>query len=70
MARVARAIDPERIRALKRQIDDSRYINAAIDRLAVRITERLLGLDQSGNQYYRPAKPANTSMAARRVVEE
>lgn len=70
MARVARAIDPERIRALKQQIDDSRYIDAAIDRLAVRITERLLGLDQSGDQYHRPAKPSNKSMAALRVVEE
>lgn len=45
MARVARQIDQEKIGHLKEQIQDPSYLEGAVDRLAGRITERLLGLD-------------------------
>lgn len=45
MARVGRAIDTGKILRLKQQIEDPTYVESAVDRLAGRITERLLGLD-------------------------
>ena len=47
MARVARSIDQSKIRRLKMQIQDPEYVQGAVDRLAGRITERLLGLDDN-----------------------
>ena len=45
MGRVARSIDYNRIRQLRRRIQDPDYVQGAVDRLAGRITERLLGID-------------------------
>lgn len=46
MPRVAKPYDPVRIAHLKDQIRDPEYVNGAIDRLAGRITDKLLGLEE------------------------
>ncbi len=46
--RRAREIDNDRIRELKRQINDQQYLQHAIDRLAQRLTRKLI--EQSGEQ--------------------
>jgi hypothetical protein len=46
MPRVAKPYDPIRIDQLKNQIRDPAYVDGAIDRLAGRITDKLLGLDE------------------------
>ncbi len=45
MPRVAKPYDPVRIAFLKTCIRDPLYVEGAIDRLAGRISDRLLGLD-------------------------
>ncbi|MFP4211633.1 MAG: hypothetical protein ACLFR8_10350 [Alkalispirochaeta sp.] len=47
MARVARPVDPGKIRQLKRQIHDPVYISIAVQTLAGRMTDRLLGVDEA-----------------------
>ncbi|MEM5947860.1 hypothetical protein WKV44_04825 [Spirochaetia bacterium 38H-sp] len=42
MVRIARKIDPKRIEHLKKMIDDERYLNQAIDRIAAVITVELI----------------------------
>ena len=46
MPRVAKPYDPVRIAHLKTQILDPRYVDGAIDRLAGRITDKLLGMEE------------------------
>ena len=60
MARVARPIDPRKIRILKEQIQDPHYIHDAVDSLAGRITDRLLGLDDH-SPYEADHRSANSS---------
>lgn len=42
MVRIARPSDPEKIRYLKQQIHDRRYMASAIQRLAHKLTEELV----------------------------
>ena len=42
MVRIAKQPDPKRINALKQQIQDENYIDAAIQRLAHKLTEELV----------------------------
>ncbi len=46
--RTAKPLDYDRIRKLKRQINDHRYIEHAIDRLAHRLTRELV--ERNGEQ--------------------
>ncbi|ADK81007.1 MULTISPECIES: hypothetical protein [Sediminispirochaeta] len=45
MSRKQRKIDPRKIEELKRKINDQRYINGAIESLALVITKELLHLN-------------------------
>jgi hypothetical protein len=45
MSRKQKKIDPKKIEELKRKINDKRYINGAIDSLALIITKELLQLN-------------------------
>lgn len=49
MVRVARQPDPARIRLLKRQINDDRYLNEAIRRIAQELTKELVERDGGRN---------------------
>ena len=42
MVRIAKRTDPEKLRELKRKINDERYIAAAIDRIALDLTRSLV----------------------------
>ena len=42
MVRIAKQPDPKRINALKEQIQDESYLDAAIQRLAHKLTEELV----------------------------
>ncbi|MFP4372915.1 MAG: hypothetical protein ACLFPO_01140 [Spirochaetaceae bacterium] len=42
MVRIAKQPDPKRIRALKERIQDERYLEAAIQRLAGKLTDELV----------------------------
>jgi hypothetical protein len=66
MARVARPVDPGKIRQLKQQIRDPSYINIAIQTLAGRMTDRLLGLDEATPYTldYRSASSSRKDIAA------
>lgn len=71
MARTARPIDYDRIRRLQQQIDDPVYVDSAIDRLAGRITARLLGFDREEPQLtYRSASSSRMANAEARVDDE
>lgn len=71
MARTARTIDDERIMQLREQIDDPGYVDGAVDRLAGRITARLLGLEREDPQpIYRFASSSRNENAAPRRDEE
>lgn len=65
MARVARPVDPRKIRYLKEQIQDPSYIQGAVDLLAGRMTERLLGLDEEAphDRTQRSASSSRTDIA-------
>lgn len=64
MPRVARAIDQQKISRLKGMIGDQRYIDDAVDRLASRITDHILGLtNEGGGGIYRAANSSSTSIA-------
>lgn len=74
MPRVAKPYDPVRIAYLKDQIRDPRYVDGAIDRLAGRITDRLLGLEEHAEYHssgghagarYRPASSSSITRAVR-----
>jgi hypothetical protein len=43
MVRVARKIDPKRIAELKKKIHDTKYLDAAIYRIAQTLTNELVG---------------------------
>jgi len=66
MARVARPVDPGKIRQLKQQIHDPSYISVAVQTLAGRMTDRLLGLDESTpfTIDYRSASSSRKDIAA------
>jgi hypothetical protein len=71
MARVARSIDQGKIRRIKMQIQDPEYVQGAVDRLAGRITERLLGLDDNDPAtIQRSTKSSKKDIAAFLVDEE
>jgi|GEM_PF-580848 anti-sigma28 factor (negative regulator of flagellin synthesis) len=46
MVRVAKQIDPKRIEELKKKIQDRRYLEAAIARLAQTLTNELVRREQ------------------------
>lgn len=60
MARVARPVDPRKIRHLKEQIQDPYYLQDAVDSLAGRITDRLLGFEE-GSPFDASQRLASTS---------
>lgn len=45
MVRVARQIDPKRIEDLKKKINDAHYLEEAINRLALTITNEIMQRD-------------------------
>ncbi len=69
MARVARKIDYSRIRRLQEQIDDPEYVEGAVERLAGRITDRILGLDASRPRLQR-SDSASRNDIARLLIED
>ncbi len=50
MVRIAKQPDPKRIRALKQRIQDEDYLDAAIQRLAHKLTNELVDR-REGDQY-------------------
>jgi len=42
MIRIAKQTDPRRLKELKKKINDKRYLNTAIDSLALTITKEIL----------------------------
>jgi hypothetical protein len=50
MVRIAKQPDPQRINALKQRIQDENYLDAAIQRLADKLTEELVER-RHGDQY-------------------
>jgi hypothetical protein len=50
MVRIAKQPDPQRINALKERIQDEDYLDAAIQRLADKLTEELVDR-RDGDQY-------------------
>lgn len=72
MARVARPVDRSRILALRTSLDDNEYLMAAVDRLAGRITDKLLGMDDLPmyTDDYRSASDSSRSSASRRDEDE
>lgn len=66
MARVARPLDHTRIRYLKERIQDPYYLQGAVETLAGRITERLLGLDEETpyTTYHRSASNSKNDIAS------
>lgn len=46
MVRIAKEPDPKRIKALKQQIEDERYLDKAIHRLAAKLTDELVDTHQ------------------------
>jgi hypothetical protein len=78
MPRVAKPYDPARIAHLKDQIRDPGYVEGAIERLAGRITDRLLGLEEHpeyssggyGPTRYRPASSSSIANAVRLRSDE
>lgn len=74
MPRVAKPYDPVRIAQLKNQIRDPEYVNSAVDRLAGRITDKLLGLDEYSLRQerngYRRASSSSMENALRLSDEE
>lgn len=74
MPRVAKPYDPVRIAFLKDQIRDPGYVDGAIDRLAGRITDKLLGLEEvpvrAERSGYRRASSSSMENALRLSDEE
>lgn len=64
MPRVARKIDPNKISRIKGMISDQRYIDDAVDRLASRITDHILGFpNEGGGGVYRSDSSSRSSIA-------
>ncbi|MFP4066349.1 MAG: hypothetical protein ACLFRR_08560 [Spirochaetaceae bacterium] len=53
MVRIAKQPDPERIEALKERIQDERYLETAIQRIAHKLTEELVS-SRSGPEHKHP----------------
>lgn len=70
MARVARTIDYSRIRRLQEQIDDPEYVDGAVERLAGRITERILGLDALQPRLQRADRSSRNDIARLLIEDE
>jgi hypothetical protein len=70
MARVARSIDTRRIRLLREQIQDPEYVQAAVDRIAGRITERLLGIDEGRGVAVQRSERSSRKDIANFLVDE
>jgi hypothetical protein len=71
MPRVAKRIDQQKIVRLKQMIRDQRYLDDAVDRLASRITDHLLGLPIEGSSgVYRSASSSRSSTARFRIDAE
>jgi hypothetical protein len=70
MARVARKIDYSRIRRLQEQIDDPEYVEGAVERLAGRITDRILGLDASQPRLQRSDRSSKNDIARLLIEDE
>lgn len=70
MARVARKIDYTRIRRLQEQIDDPEYVEGAVERLAGRITDRILGLDGAHPTLHRAERSSKNDIARLLMEEE
>jgi hypothetical protein len=64
MARVARPIDPGKIRKLKERISDPSYMEGAVEVLAGRITDRLLDTDDGiASLHYLSESSSNKTIA-------
>jgi len=59
MVRIAKEPDPKRIHALKQQIQDENYLDAAIQRLADKLTDELV--DRRHGDQYAPRTQAQSS---------
>ncbi len=70
MGRIARRIDKNRIARLQVQIDDPRYISAAVDGLADRMTNRLVNGSEPKTHAYRSNRSSNSIDALFRVLDE
>lgn len=46
MIRIAKQTDPKKIAELKKKINDSKYLNIAINRLAMTLTKEILDLKE------------------------
>lgn len=70
MARVARKIDYSRIRRLQEQIEDPEYVEGAVERLAGRVTDRILGLDASRPRLQRSDRSSKNDIARLLIEDE
>lgn len=70
MGRIARRIDKEKISRLRILIDDPTYLTAAVEGLALRMTNRLVLNDTSPTSSYRSINDSNSIDALLRVPEE
>jgi len=50
MARVAKPTDPRKLVELKEKIHDSTYLNSAIERIAIIITNKLLQVKEESKE--------------------
>lgn len=70
MARLARQIDHSRISELRDLLNDPSYVEGAVERLAGRITERLLGDEQTVEYPAQRSERSSRNDIARLLAEE
>jgi hypothetical protein len=70
MARVARHIDPGKIRKLQERITDPAYIDDAVDILAGRMTERLLDTDHDTDSATPSVRTYRLANSSKREIAE
>jgi hypothetical protein len=61
MVRIAKQPDPKRIHALKQQIQDEDYLDAAIQRLAHKLTEELVERRRGNPSAPKPTEGTGTT---------
>lgn len=69
MARVARPIDTQKIASLRERLKDPQFVDGAVERLAGRIADHILGLDE-GRDDQRAAIDSRIVSALRRARAE
>lgn len=70
MARVAHQIDHTRISELRSLLNDPSYVDGAVERLAGRITEHLLGDDRPAEHPSQRSERASRNDIARLLAED